>query len=243
MNVSPTDQRQLLEVAALDARIQQAEQARTNPPQASRVKELIARRQQLTQELSQLLGTRDDVQTELKRIEADVAVVDARRARDEQRLATSSNSKEAQGLESEIAALARRKNELEDGQLEVMERLEQAEAAIAAHEAQVAENNDEGSALSAEAKQVVAAATESIESATSERAAIVAALPEPFVAQYHKIAERGVGAALLRRGTCEGCTMVLAGTDLNTIRNASEDAVLTCPECGCILVRTDESGL
>ena len=37
--------------------------------------------------------------------------------------------------------------------------------------------------------------------------------------------------------------MVLAGTDLQAIRQAAEDAVVTCPECGCILVRTEESGL
>ena len=37
--------------------------------------------------------------------------------------------------------------------------------------------------------------------------------------------------------------MVLAGTDLQAMRLAAEDAVVTCPECGCILVRTEESGL
>nr|WP_240949020.1 C4-type zinc ribbon domain-containing protein [Microbacterium sp. CFH 90308] len=37
--------------------------------------------------------------------------------------------------------------------------------------------------------------------------------------------------------------MVLSGSDLNTLRHAAEDAVVTCPECGCILVRDEESGL
>ena len=37
--------------------------------------------------------------------------------------------------------------------------------------------------------------------------------------------------------------MVLAGTDLQVLRQAAEDHVVTCPECGCILVRTEESGL
>jgi uncharacterized protein len=37
--------------------------------------------------------------------------------------------------------------------------------------------------------------------------------------------------------------MVLSGTDLSTIRQAAADAVVTCPECGAILVRTEESGL
>ena len=37
--------------------------------------------------------------------------------------------------------------------------------------------------------------------------------------------------------------MVLSGTDLNAIRQTPEDEVVTCPECGCILVRDEESGL
>jgi uncharacterized protein len=30
---------------------------------------------------------------------------------------------------------------------------------------------------------------------------------------------------------------------MQSVRLAAEDAVITCPECGCILVRTEESGL
>ena len=37
--------------------------------------------------------------------------------------------------------------------------------------------------------------------------------------------------------------MVLSGTDLQALRNAPEDRIVTCPECGSILVRTEESGL
>jgi predicted nucleic acid-binding Zn-ribbon protein len=37
--------------------------------------------------------------------------------------------------------------------------------------------------------------------------------------------------------------MMLSGTHLNEIRQAAPDAVISCPECGAILVRTDESGL
>ncbi len=37
--------------------------------------------------------------------------------------------------------------------------------------------------------------------------------------------------------------MVLAGTDLQVMRQASEDDIVTCPECGCILVRAEDSGL
>ncbi|HEY9309944.1 MAG TPA: C4-type zinc ribbon domain-containing protein [Microbacterium sp.] len=243
MKASPADQRRLVEVAQLDARIRQAENARKNPPQAGRVQELLGRRQQLSQELTTRLGARDDLRTELSRIESDVAVVDARAARDAQRLAASTNSKEAQGFESELAALARRKSDLEDAELAVMERLELTDAAVAEQEALIAATNAEGAELSAEGKRAVAEATAAFDAATRDRAAIAGALPADLIALYDRVAVRSSGAAFLRRRTCEGCNMVLAGTDLQVLRQAADDEVVTCPECGCLLVRDDESGL
>ncbi|QKJ19431.1 zinc ribbon domain-containing protein [Microbacterium hominis] len=243
MNALPADQRRLLDVADLDARIRQAEHARSNPPQAGRVQELLAQRQTQSQELTVRLGTRDDLRTELSRIESDVAVVDARSARDSQRLAASSNLKEVQGLESELAALARRKSDLEDGELVVMEQLEAAEAAVASQEELIAATNAEGAELSAAGKRAVAEATAAIETAQRDREAVAAEVPADLLAMYTRLASRSAGAAMLRRRTCEGCNIVLSGTDLGAIRQAQTDEVVTCPECGCILVRTEESGL
>lgn len=239
----PADQRRLVDVAALDTVIRAAEHARRNPEQAARVQELIAQRQALSVELTRLLGVRDDITADLKRIESDVAIVDARAARDAERLAATSNAKDAQGLEHEIASLAKRKSDLEDAELELMERLEAAEADIAAQEALIAATNAEGARLSAEGKDAVAQAGARLEAARRDRTAIVDTLPADLVAMYEKLAARGNGAGLLSQRTCGGCHMVLAGTDLHTIRQAAEDDVVTCPECGCILVRTEESGL
>jgi predicted nucleic acid-binding Zn-ribbon protein len=125
----PADQQLLLELASLDGAIRAAEHA-AHPEQAGRVQELLARRQSLSAELTTLLGRRDDITAELARVESDVAVVDARAARDTERLASSANAKEAQGLEHELVSLAKRKSDLEDAQLELMERLETAQSAV-----------------------------------------------------------------------------------------------------------------
>ncbi|MET0812106.1 MAG: C4-type zinc ribbon domain-containing protein [Microbacterium sp.] len=243
MKASPADQTRLLEVAELDARIRQADNARRNPPQAARVQELLATRQTLSQELSTRLGVRDDLRTEISRIESDVAVVDARRTRDADRLAATSNLKEVQGYESELLALAKRKSDLEDLELDAMDRLEQADAAVAEQEALIAATNAEGAELSAEAKRVVAEATAAGEASTRDRAAVAGSIPADLLALYDKLAVRSAGAAALRRRTCEGCNMVISGSDLEKLRALALDDVMTCPECGCILVRTEDSGL
>lgn len=243
MNASPEHQRILLDVADLDRRILQAERARAKPVQGPRITELVAIRQEQLRELTALTGTRDDVRTELTRLESDVKLVEQRRARDAERLAAATNSKEAQALEHELDSLAKRQSDLEDAELDVMGRLEEAEAAVAAQQALLDTTTAEGSALTAQAKADVAAAGDLAEQLARDRAAVTAAVPADLLAEYTRRAANNAGAALLTRGTCEGCRIVLPGTDLNDIRRAADDAVVSCPECGCILVRTDESGL
>lgn len=243
MNASPENQRTLLDIADLDRRIAQAERARTKPSQAGRITELVAIRQEQLRELTALTGTRDDVRTELKRLESDVAVVEARRNRDAERLATATNPKDAQALEHELASLARRQSDLEDAELDVMGRLEEAEAAVSAQQALLDTTTDEGSSLTAQAKADVAAATELGAQLARDRAAVAESVSAALLAEYDRRAKNSAGAALLTRGTCEGCRILLPSTDLNDIRRAADDLVVSCPECGCILVRTEESGL
>ena len=243
MKARPADQLRLVDLAALDAVIRAADHARKNPAQAGRVQELVAQRQVQAAELTRLMGARDDIAAELSRIESDVAVVDARAARDAERLAATSNAKDAQGLEHEIASLAKRKSDLEDAEIELMERLEAADADIATQQALIDATNEEGARLSAEGKSAVSDAAAKHGTATRDRAAIADSLPADLIALYERLAARGTGAGLLRQRTCEGCRMVLAGTDLQTLRQAADDDVVMCPECGCILVRTGDSGL
>ena len=243
MNASPEHQRILLDVADLDRRILQAERARTKPVQGPRITELVAIRQDQLREFTTLTGARDDVRTELTRLESDVALVEQRRTRDSERLAAATNPKEAQALEHEIASLAQRQSNLEDAELDVMGHLEDAESAVAAQQALLDATTAEGSALTAQAKADVAAATELGEQLARDRAAVTNAVPADLLAEYTRRAANNSGAALLTRGTCEGCRIVLPGTDLNKIRLAPDTEVISCPECGCILVRTEESGL
>ncbi|MGM7665723.1 zinc ribbon domain-containing protein [Microbacterium sp. A93] len=243
MKASPEHQRILLDVADLDLRIQQAERARTTPPQGPRINELVKERQEQLRELTTLAGVRDDARTELTRIESDVKVVEQRRTRDSERLASATNAKDAQAFESELASLAKRVSNLEDIELEVMSKVEEADAAVATQQALIDVITAEGSELTAQAKAGVAAATTEVEHLTRDREAISAVIPAELLADYARRASRGIGVGLLRRGTCEGCRMMLSGVHLNDVRRAAPDDVLSCPECGAILVRTDESGL
>lgn len=244
MKASPAEQRILLDVADIDRRIQQAEAKRIDPAKKARIAELQARRSAELHDFTNASGARDDIKTEIARIEGDVEIARQRQTRDRDRLAASTDPKQAVALENEIASLARRLSELEDLELAAMDRLEEAEKIVANRQVAVEATNTEGAALTAEAREAVENATKEIDTLKRDRAAVSEKVSAPLLAQYDRIASRGaIGAGLLRGGMCEACNIVLPTTDLAEVRAAGDDEIVNCPECGAILVRTEESGL
>ncbi|MDQ1513855.1 MAG: uncharacterized protein QOC59_1697 [Microbacteriaceae bacterium] len=186
----------------------------------------------------------EDLRTRLGRIEADVRMVEQRLERDRQRLATTSSSKDAQGLEQEVASLLRRRSALEDDELELMESVEQAEARAAATGTELAAADERVAALQTDRDDALAGLAEQERTVAADRAALVAELPADLVSLYDRQRTRyGIGAALLRGGVSQGSNMALTGADLAEVRAAAPDAVVLDPESGCILVRTEQSGL
>jgi hypothetical protein len=188
-----------------------------------------------------------DLERQQAKADADVDLVRQRAARDQQRLDSGavSSAKDLEALQHELVTLARRQSELEDVELEVMERLEDAQRnrdavggeleAVQAQIAQVSARRDEALvAIKAEADSVAA-----------ERAQVAPRIPADLVALYVKLREHnaGVGAARLHQRRCEGCSLELTASDLVRIREAEPDEVLRCEQCRRILVRTSESGL
>jgi uncharacterized protein len=240
-----TDQWRLLDVQALDIRLAQIAHRRRTLPELAVISELEARSSQLRDELVGAQTQASDVQRELTKAEADVELVRQRAARDEARLQSGGSHKDLESLQHEIETLARRQSELEDTELEVMERMEEVtgqidrlraeqealqvrlDEALRGRDAAWAELDDEAARLA------------------SERTGMVAGIDKPLMALYEKIREStgGVGAAMLRARRCEGCRLELNPQDMQRIRAAAADEVVRCEECRRILVRTGESGL
>ena len=187
-----------------------------------------------------------DIQREVAKAEADVQLVRDRAARDQSRLdAGTGTAKDLQALQHELDSLARRQSELEDVEIEVMERAEDAESAAT----QLAAQRD---VLAAEIAEVASARDEALKELDAEavrvgapRADIVAGVGEDLVALYEKIraSSGGLGAAPLRQRRCGGCQLELNNVDMSRIKSAPADELLRCEECRRILVRTAESGL
>lgn len=244
MKAEPEVQARLLDLQALDTKLTQLSRREAQLPERVALSEATARRDAIRADLASTTGTLEDLQLELRRAEDDVQVVEARIARDQERMLSTASAKDAVGFEHEIETLRRRRGDLEEIQLALMERVEEHETAVAALKAAL----DEASSAVAEAEQAVAAAMAEIQGArddaTQQRAAIAGGIPEDLLALYEKQRARyGIGASFLRRGVSEASGVALLADELEEVRRAAPDDVIICPSSSAILVRTAESGL
>lgn len=237
----PEVQARLLDLAALDGELARIAAHRRRLEQDDAITKAVAERSAARRDAADRRGALEDARRELGRLEGDVALVEQRLTRDRGRLAATSSARDAQGLESEIASLLHRRSVLEDDELEVMGRVEDGEAALAAAEAALAQTEARISALQLDRDDALAGLAEQEARAAEQRAALVAELPEDLVALYDRQRTRyGIGAAPLRGTVSGGSNMALTGADLALVRAAPPDAVVLDPESGCILVRLPE---
>ena len=244
LKASPNDQAHLLELQALDTRIQQLDHRAKKLPQLAVIAGLESESTALRVETLSATGALEDAQRELGRIESDVAVVEARITRDTGRLQVSSSVKDVAGLESELAGLTRRQLELEEIELGVMERVETLEAASRGLRLKHDELHATITGVVAEKNESLGVLMSERSHASANRSTIAGKLPEDLLALYDRQRARyGQGASMLRGGMSEASGLELNEFDMAAIRAAASDDVLICPESSAILVRTGESGL
>ncbi len=211
------------------------------------LRELKARRKTLDNALRDLRVQVDDLSGEQRRADADVEQVKTRRTRD-QGMIDAGQVKDPKALErmlGELQSLHRRINDLEEVELEVMERLEEAQQAVERYTADMAELDTEIEALQSAYESSSRDLEAQLAEVRKERSVAASGMPEDLMALYEKLRAQkgGVGAAALRRRECEGCRLTLNASDLGIIAKKPSEEVVRCEECNRILVRTGESGI
>lgn len=244
LTASPDDQARLLDLQALDNKLQLIDRRTNNPPEAAELKTLSVELEERRRLLTERTGAVEDAKAELRRLESDVTVVEQRMTRDTDRLKTATSTKDVQALEQELAALTRRRSDLEDIELDVMQRVEDAEASLAdarrAFDALVARRTELEQQRDANLAQLATERKHTL----ANRATVADSLPAELLALYERQRERyGWGASLLRAGVSAASGVALGANDLARIRAAAPEDVLLCPDSNAILVRTAESGL
>ena len=246
VTAAPQDQWRLLDVQDHDTKLAQLAHRRAGLPEHVEVDQVSRRLKAVADELITARTVESDITRELKKAEGDVELVRTRAARNQSRLDSGQGTvKDLQALQHDIESLAQRQSVLEDIELEVMERLEAAQAGVAAVTADQARFEVELADAVKRRDAALAAIDDEVSGVQRARVNAAAGLPADLLALYEKVCESGggIGAARIRSRRCEGCRIELNPTDLNRIRSAAENEVVRCEECRRILVRTPDSGL
>jgi len=186
-------------------------------------------------------GHRDEAVRRQSHLEHDLAAVEARIAEVDRRLYSGAVTipRELQAMQADRDLLQRRQSTLEDEVLEAMGEREPLDEEVSALESERRRLDGEGARLRAAVVEAQVTIDTELASEEALRAESAVGLPADLVALYEQLRARhgGVGAAPLVAGQCHGCYLALPATEVDRIKREPPDALVTCDQCGRILVR------
>ncbi len=225
---------------------QQAHRLQSLPEHAT-VAELTERQADLVTRHGQAETRVQDLEREQRKADADVEQVKARRTRDAERVQSGmvSDPKQLQAMQHEIELLDNRISDLEEAELDVMQRLEDAQNEVESLAAELTEVEASLTRNEGARDEAAGEITAQQQQSQAERDQIAADIPADLLALYDRLRAQlgGVGAGELKHKRCGGCQLAVGAGDLARYAAAPPEEVLRCEECNRILVRTDESGI
>jgi predicted nucleic acid-binding Zn-ribbon protein len=188
--------------------------------------------------LGQLKLELDEATTHQRRLESDAESLTRKMDAERARLYDGSvaNPKELVSIEHEVANLRSRIGRVEDETLEVMERREELEARVADVEVEVARARDELSAFEGSAAAELVEVERELAERRAARDALVPSFDPELLALYEEIRaqKKGVAAAALQDGICQGCHQKLSPVYLDRLKRT--EAPWRCEYCRRIVI-------
>jgi predicted nucleic acid-binding Zn-ribbon protein len=237
MKLDKVGQSALLRLAEIDLEIAQIKHEITT---AIDSKELEAMRSELANVAGELIAARTNVENleaTQRRADDDLHMVEQRIARDNERLNQTSSSKDAQGIQSEIESLTRRKNELEDTELAVLAELEEAtkiHKGIADRRDHI---NNSMNALQAEIQLKVDELKSRGRKLTADKEIVVGKITAEVLEAYELLAKRQIAVGQVLNRSCSACRMGLTASAIDALSDLAADEIGYCPECQAMMVR------
>ncbi|HEY5857614.1 MAG TPA: C4-type zinc ribbon domain-containing protein [Aldersonia sp.] len=245
MNADPEVQRKLLDLAAVDTELAQIAHRRKSLPEQQEVERLETERSARKDAAVAVQTAIDDLDRDIGKLEGEVDAVRKREDRDRSMLQSGTvAAKQLSELQHELGTLERRQSVLEDELLEVMERREASEADYQHAGAQLSRIEEELVDAQRHRDEAIADLDVAQNRCDTDRVGLVGRVPAELLAIYDRQrTQHGTGAALLQARRCGACRIELDRGEIGRIAAAAPETVMRCPECGAILVRTNESGL
>ena len=234
------EQRALLDLQALDTSLDQHRHRRATLPELSALEDVDRRRGQTRSSLGEAVAARDAVADRQERLESELSAAERRSAEVSRRLygGEVSASRELQAMSEELDSLKARASGIEDQILEVLEEREPVDELVARLESELSDLDSDREAAASALSAAQAAVDAEIDVLEAQRADAAGRVPEALLAQYERLRSRlaGVAVARLVGDRCDGCHLTLPATELDRIRHLPAGELVTCDQCGRILV-------
>lgn len=232
---------QILKVQAADLQLIQLRHRHDNHPARAAVAEAEQVLADLARVGQSIDERRHEVDRDRKRLEDQAALLADKRSQIDRKLygGEIAASKELLALQGEATMLKSKQDEIEDRELELMEQLEEIDSERAAQEDSQRAAEIELSQLQGQLDTALSDLDAEIEAAEADRASLAADAEPALMARYDELRGHygGVAVARLVNGTCDGCHIQLSAVAIDQMAKRPEDAVVTCEECGRLLVR------
>jgi len=231
----------LLTVQELDTKVDQLRHRREHLPERAQLADAQRTLQQVEAAHEECNSRLRKVRAAQKEEEDHASLLDDKAAAVQASMYDGSvtSPKELESLQAEHAMLKDHQSQHEDRALELMEEAEPIDAELAQHASRAEEVRADIDRLQGLITVAEAELDVEIDELVAQREQAGAGLPEEIRSAYETLRRQlgGIGAAKLVGARCEGCHLEIPSAQLEEVRHAPADALVTCPECMRILVR------
>jgi predicted nucleic acid-binding Zn-ribbon protein len=237
MKLDRAAQSALLKLSQVDLEI---EQIKLEISKAINSSELAQASAKLAEYAGDLINARtkfENLDMDARKADDNLHMVEERIARDKDRLNQTSSSKDAQGMQSEIESLTRRKGELEEVELEILEQLEQAKSELDDISSKKENLSQEINSMQTNIQAQVDDLKSRGRKLTADRETLVSKVPAEAIDRYKALAAKQIAVGQVENRACSACRMGLTANTIDALSSLAEDEAGSCPECLAIIVR------
>jgi predicted nucleic acid-binding Zn-ribbon protein len=228
----------LLELQRLDTTADQLAHRRRTTPERTAAQEAAAALGEHRRRRAAAADREQELELAIDALERDGEQLTAQRARLEAQLKLVGAPREAEALMHELAAVAERRDALDDQELASLEEQSQLADEVAALDAQLPAEEASARAAGAALAALEAGIDSELASIAATRDELASRIDAATMGRYDRLRDRmgGVAVARLDGSRCGGCHLDLSTTELAEVRAVGPGEFADCPQCGRLLV-------
>jgi len=221
----------LLDLQDVDLQIDRLTSRRSNLPELDEYKEAHERLVSSEAELTALQTSLSAANRDLDKNEGELEILEIKIGNQEQRLfAGGMGAKETDNMRLDIESMKRRKSDMEDEVLAILDRREELEGRVTAATQTAAEDTSAKEALEAAVTKEWKAIDAEVLRKEGRKEAILTLIPPDLLETYERLrkTKEGVAVGRLADGVCGGCHLTLSAAEQLEIRKEDPPRCLHC---------------